>query len=126
MLQLYVLEAFLTRLAGARLGKQFILKGGVLLAAFGERRPTRDVDLQAHSLDNDVETVLAAVCEIASWSLGDGDAFEVETATAEAIRDDDAHSGVRVSMDAQLATARPRFHVDVNVGDPISPKEAEA
>ena len=36
-------------------------------------------------------------------------------------RDDDAYSGVRVSMDAQLATARPRFHVDVNVGDPIRP-----
>jgi Nucleotidyl transferase AbiEii toxin, Type IV TA system len=121
LLQLYVLEAFLTRLAGGRLGEQFILKGGVLLAAFGERRPTRDIDLQAHSLDKDVETVRAAICEIASRSLDDGVVFEVETATAEVIRDDDAYSGVRVTMDAQLATARPRFHVDVNVGDPISP-----
>jgi len=30
LLQLYVLEAFLTRLAGARLGEQFVVKGGVL------------------------------------------------------------------------------------------------
>ena len=37
------------------------------------------------------------------------------------IRDEDAYSGVRVTMNAELATARPHFHVDVNVGDPITP-----
>jgi hypothetical protein len=32
-----------------------------------------------------------------------------------------SYSGVRVSMTARLATARIPFHIDVNVGDPISP-----
>jgi hypothetical protein len=41
--------------------------------------------------------------------------------TARVIRDDDAYSGVRVSMEARLARAKIRFHVDVNVGDPITP-----
>ena len=31
-------------LAQTRFARQFVLKGGVLLAAFGERRPTRDID----------------------------------------------------------------------------------
>lgn len=47
LMQLYVPECFLARLAVSRFARQFVLKGGVLLSAFGERRPTRDIDLQA-------------------------------------------------------------------------------
>ncbi len=121
MLQLYLLEAFLARLASSRFTEQLVLKGGVLLAAFHERRPTRDIDLQAQSLGNDTEKILAATREIAAITLDDGVAFSVDTTTAEPIRDEAIYSGVRVTMTAQLATARPHFHVDTNVGDPISP-----
>ncbi len=51
--------------------------------------------------------------------------FDVTRATAEVIRDEDSYSGVRVTVRAQLATARPHFHVDVNVGDPITPAPQE-
>jgi hypothetical protein len=37
------------------------------------------------------------------------------------IRDEDEYSGVRVNLDTNIATSRHRFHVDVNVGDPIVP-----
>jgi hypothetical protein len=56
--------------------------------------------------------------------LDDGVIFDVETATAEVIRDEDRYQGVRVSMAARLATALPTFHVDVSVGDPITPVPA--
>jgi Nucleotidyl transferase AbiEii toxin, Type IV TA system len=125
LLQLYVLESFLARLADSRFADQLILKGGVLLAAFGERRPTRDIDLQAHTLDNDVETVRVVICEIAARRLDDGVSFDADDATAAVIRDEDAYSGVRVTMTAELATARPHFHVDVNAGDPITPAPQE-
>jgi Nucleotidyl transferase AbiEii toxin, Type IV TA system len=49
LLQLHVLEAFLDRLTSSRFTEQLVLKGGVLLAAFDERRPTRDIDLQAQA-----------------------------------------------------------------------------
>jgi hypothetical protein len=52
-MQLYVLEAFLARMAATGSADQFVLKGGVLLAVFGQRRPTRDIDLQAQSIVND-------------------------------------------------------------------------
>jgi hypothetical protein len=120
-MQLYVLESFLARLAATRFADRFVLKGGVLLVAFGERRPTRDIDLQAQDLDNDPGAIRAAIVGIAAVSLDDGVIFDVETATAEVIRDEDRYQGVRVSMAAKLATARPGFHVDVSVGDPITP-----
>ena len=121
LLQLYVLESFLARLAESRFADQLVLKGGVLLAAFGERRPTRDIDLQTQGLDNDAEIIRAVICEVAALRLDDGVVFDVDGAAAAVIRDEDAYSGVRVTMKAELATARPHFHVDVNVGDPIVP-----
>jgi len=121
LLQLFVLEAFLDRLSQSAHRAQLVLKGGVLLAAFGERRPTGDVDLQGQALANDVDAVLALMIEIAAVEIDDGVEFDVDSATAKVIRDDDAYAGVRVSMRARLATAKFSFHVDVNVGDPITP-----
>ena len=125
LLQLYILESFLARLAESRFADQLVLKGGVLLAAFGKRRPTRDVDLQSEALDNDADNVRTVICEVANLRLDDGVAFDVDGATAAVIRDEDAYSGVWVTMNAELATARPHFHVGVNVGDPITPAPQE-
>jgi predicted nucleotidyltransferase component of viral defense system len=121
LLQLYVLEAFLDRLTSSRFAEQLVLKGGVLLAAFEERRATRDIDLQAQAVESDVEAVRAMACEIAAIAIDDGVMFDIETATAEQIRDEEIYAGVRVTMNARLASARQHFHIDVNVGDPISP-----
>lgn len=123
LLLLYVLEAFLDRLSQSDRQRQLVLKGGVLLAAFGERRPTRDVDLQAQNLDNDADSVRDAVIAIAQITVEDGVEFDTssDAVSAAVIRDDDAYTGVRVSMHAKLATAKLNFHVDVNVGDPTTP-----
>lgn len=121
LFQLYVLEAFLDRLSRSIDRDNFVLKGGVLLAAFGERRPTRDVDLQANALGNEAGVVSQRMVEIANLRLEDGLVFDTRSATTGIIRDEDDYTGVRVSMGATLLPARLGFHVDVNVGDPISP-----
>jgi hypothetical protein len=120
---LYALEGFLSRLSASRVADRFVLKGGLLLAAFDGRRPTRDVDLEAAAIDNGTDTVLALVREVLATSLqaDDGLEFDLESLAAETIRDEDEYAGVRVHADACLATARLRFHVDVNVGDPVWP-----
>ncbi|MDR1295556.1 MAG: nucleotidyl transferase AbiEii/AbiGii toxin family protein, partial [Bifidobacteriaceae bacterium] len=51
---LYALEGFLARLAASDHSNQFVLKGGVLMAAFSARRPTRDIDLAAGGFPNDL------------------------------------------------------------------------
>ncbi len=121
LLQLYVLEAFLDRLASSPFAEQLVLKGGVLLAAFEERRATRDIDLQGQAVDGDVDSVCAMACEIASIAIDDGVVFETEMVSAEQIRDEEIYAGVRVTMTARLASARQHFHIDMNMGDPISP-----
>ena len=121
LLQLYVLEAFLDRLARSRFAEQLVLKGGVLLAAFEERRATRDIDLQAQAVDGDVDSVRAMACEIAAIAIDDGVVFETEMVSAGQIRDEEIYAGVRVTMTARLASARQHFHIDMNMGDPIIP-----
>ena len=61
------------------------------------------------------------VKEIAGIDIDDGVTFDLTTAKATLIRDEDIYPGVRVTMFTQLWTARQQFHIDVNVGDPIHP-----
>ncbi|MGK0434169.1 MAG: putative nucleotidyltransferase component of viral defense system [Planctomycetota bacterium] len=121
LLQLYALEGFLARLPASPHAHQLVLKGGVLLAAFDARRPTKDIDLAASDLANDTETVQRAVQAIAGIELDDGFEFDVSATSADTIREGDSYSGVRVTVPCRLASAKLNFHVDVNVGDPISP-----
>lgn len=52
-------------------GDDFVLKGGVLLAAFAVRRPTKDIDLQASGLANDADEVADRVRKVAALEFAD-------------------------------------------------------
>ncbi|MBK6870747.1 MAG: nucleotidyl transferase AbiEii/AbiGii toxin family protein [Kineosporiaceae bacterium] len=95
----------------------------MLLTAFDTRRPARDIDFAARDLANDIECILDVARAILAVTQKDDDGlvFDPRSAVAEVIRDEEEYSGVRVSMNAELATARVRFHLDVNVGDPVWP-----
>lgn len=121
LLTLYVLEGFLSRVVESPFRELLILKGGILLSALNSRRPTRDIDFAAQDLNNDEASVLKVCCEIASQIQNDGIVFNFESASAKIIRDEDEYSGVRVSMFASIDRAKIPFHVDINVGDPITP-----
>lgn len=124
LLQLYVLESFLRRLVHSRHDERLVLKGGLLLAAFELRRATRDVDLLALRTDNDPKAVEQLVVEVASVEVEDGVVFLPDTITVRTIRDGDVYPGIRAVLEARLATARIKFSVDVNVGDPVVPAPA--
>jgi nucleotidyltransferase AbiEii toxin of type IV toxin-antitoxin system len=59
LLTLYVVERWLARLSRSPYTKQFVLKGGMLLATFGARRPTADADALARDMANDEATIIA-------------------------------------------------------------------
>ncbi len=120
--QLYALEGFLARLAASPHADRLVLKGGVLLAAYDARRPTRDVDMQAREMSGHGADILQVVREIARVPTDDGLIFDSAVASAEIIRDEDKYSGVRVTLTAGLSAARLSLHVDVNVGDPVWPE----
>jgi hypothetical protein len=106
-----------------------VLKGGVLLAAYGLRRPTADIDGAALQTANEAEGIRQFVGDVAGTALpaelDDGLTFDLGHVTAEAIREEDKYSGVRVRLVSRLASAREPFHVDVSIGDPIWPGPAE-
>lgn len=120
---LYVLEGLLARIATSEHRDDFVLKGGVLLAAFAARRPTKDIDLQATGLANDAETVAARIREIATLDMPDGVSFDPHSVTATVIRDGslEEYAGVRVRLVGRIGRSRLTVGVDVNFGDPIWP-----
>lgn len=122
-LTLYVVERWLARLGESPYLEQFVVKGGVLLAAFDARRPTADLDALARNLARDQSAVSARVARIALQpsSEEDGVEFLTGTMTSRVIRDDALYSGVRVAMDCAIATAQVKFRLDVNFGDPVTP-----
>lgn len=122
-LRLAALEAFVDRLASSPRSQDLVLKGGVLLAAYHARRPTRDVDLAARRVSNEPAAVAAVVEEILAVAREDGWAYG--STSAKPIREEDVYSGVRVTVACALATAKLTFNVDVNVGDVVSPPPVE-
>ena len=125
LLTLYALEGLLARVAASSYREDFVLKGGVPLAAFSMRRATKHIDLQATRIANDANDVMERVREIVGIDVGDGLFFESAAITAHTIREDDVYAGVRVRLLAMLGRSRLPIGIDVNFGDPISPPPAE-
>jgi len=121
LLLLYVLERFLYRLSRSDRRSQLVLKGGMLLAAFNERRPTADVDLLARSMPNDMETIAAVVRDVLAIEVDDGVVFDVDGLRAQVIREVDRYRGIRLTVPASVDRARHPLRIDVSVGDPVTP-----
>jgi len=102
--------------------RQLVLKGGILVNALSERRPTRDIDLQVLGIPNDADSFRGLALEIALMPLDDGIDFKTHTATAMVIREADQYDGIRVAMDASVHSAHLRLKVDFSVGDPVWPE----
>lgn len=120
LLIFYVLERFLYRLASSPDSDRFVLKGGLLLAIYDARRPTRDGDLLAQ-MNSDAAEVLGRVQAIADLPADDGVVFSTADARATPIREGDLYEGVRIVIPATVATARVKLSLDVNFGDPVTP-----
>lgn len=125
LLRTYVLERFLWRVGKSHYRDQLILKGGMLMAVLGERRPTGDVDMLAQNLSNDLDAVSAVIADVLSIESEDGVEYAVDELRVARIRDDDVYPGARVSVPARIDRARAVLRVDVNVGDPVTPAPVE-
>lgn len=121
LLTLYVLERFLARLVESPHADSFVLKGGVLLAGYGLRRPTRDVDMQAVDFVLDEEHCGNVVAAVATAEADDGVVFDAIPTRVEQIRDEEEYSGLRVHVKAWLYRSPIPLKLDISTGDPISP-----
>ncbi len=97
----------------------------MLLAALEERRPTRDVDLLAKAVDDNVDAVSDLVRDVLAIAVDDGVEYDVGQMRAETTRDLDPYPGVRIVVPALIQRARQSLRVDVNIGDPVTPAAVE-
>jgi hypothetical protein len=104
LLQLSALEGLLDRLSHSTQSQRFVLKGGVLLAVYDARRPTRDIDLAATNVTNDIEEIRRLINDILAITRDDGLELDTMATTAEAIRDDEQYGGVRATVRGSLST----------------------
>ena len=124
LLTLYVLERFLYRLSVSAHRDRLVLKGGMLLSAFGRRRPTRDIDLLAKATSNEPAAVAALIREITAVEADDGVVYDTEQMTTRMVREQNLYAAVRVAVPARVDRARQPLRIDVNVGDPVTPAPA--
>jgi hypothetical protein len=120
LLVVYGVEGFLRRLAASGYATKMTLKGGMLMAATAARRMTKDADLSTVGMSNDPKHIAQVVADVATVELADDDglAFDASTIRTEVMREQADYQGVRVKIEAHLATARPTVTLDFSFGDP--------
>ncbi len=123
LLTRFATERFLYRLSRSPHAGRFVLKGALLMLAWlGETiRPTRDADLLGFGdlSDEALVNIFQDVCAVEVEP--DAMTYHQDSIRVAAIRDEDAYGGRRVTLRAQLGSARLRVQVDVGLGDAISP-----
>lgn len=117
----HTLESFLDRLTRTSHAGDFALKGGILLAAYGVRRPTKDTDANAVAADVTAEHLAQVVRDIAAINVDDGVVFDTGTIGVQEIREQSDYPGLRVRVAASIGPWEGVAVWDVSTGDPIVP-----
>ena len=125
ILQNYMFERLLVRLAKSEYKDKFVLKGGMLVAAIVglDNRATMDLDTTLKSLPLTPEVITGALQNVCSIKSDDDVTFEVGTVTP--IRDDDIYGGYRVMLNAKYDIIVTPLSIDVSTGDAITPNPVE-
>lgn len=121
ILQNYMFERLLVRLAASAYKDKFVLKGGMLVAAIVglDNRATMDLDTTLKNLPLTPEAIRSALEEICAMPSDDEVTFEFGTISP--IREDDIYGGYRVALTAKFETLLTPLSIDVSTGDAITP-----
>ena len=119
-LTLYALERFVARLVDSKFRDDFVLKGGLLLAAHDMRRPTRDIDAATDTFPMEIAALEEAASEIGAIELGDGANFCAPT-HSETIRESDLYPGIRLTLPVSIHTFVGQVKIDFSVTTDITP-----
>ena len=122
VLQNFMLERLLERVANSNYRDKFILKGGMLIASMigiGSRT-TMDMDATIRGYPLSDEAIQNAFMEICSISLNDDVILTLNSITS--IRDEDEYGGFRLMINAKYETINTPLKVDITTGDIITPE----
>jgi hypothetical protein len=124
ILQAYVIERFLARLARSPQADTVLLKGALMLRVWGvpRARPTMDIDFLRRGVDDQAVLVQFVEQCVAIEDPSDGVIFEPSTISVESIRDTTEYVGTRIRLQARLANVRQTVQIDFGVGDAVHPQ----
>ena len=119
----YMMERFLERISLSEYKNQFILKGGMLVAAMVglDARATMDLDATIKGTNVSVEDVEMIISKIISIPLNDGVLFRIKRISE--IMEAADYPGVRVSMETKFDGVITPLKIDISTGDIITPRE---
>lgn len=119
----YMMERFLERISLSEYKNQFILKGGMLVAAMVglDARATMDLDATIKGTNVSVEDVEMIISKIISIPLNDGVLFRIKRISE--IMEEADYPGVRVSMETKFDGVITPLKIDISTGDIITPRE---
>lgn len=125
LLRNFMLERLLERIALSNYRNQFILKGGLLIAAYVGvgTRSTMDMDTNIKGFELTKEELTKVINHILGVSVDDGVSMTLNK--IENIRDEAEYPGMRISIGAQLDKTNQTLKIDVTTGDEITPKAVE-
>lgn len=120
----YALERSIYRLSVSKYADRFTLKGGIFLYALFDRkfaRATRDVDLLAQKIPNDVEKMEAVFFEIFSIDYDDALRYDMDSLKVQRITEFKEYHGVNVFINTYLNRTRIPVSIDIGFGDVVYP-----
>lgn len=125
VMQNFMLEKLLERISVSKYQRNFILKGGFLIAAMVglDTRATMDMDATIKGLPVNEQTVQEMFDEICKIELADDVTFSFRGIRE--IREGDEYTGYRVSLSANYPPMAVPLKLDITTGDKITPKEIE-
>ena len=123
LIRKYMMERFLERVSSSKYNGSFILKGGMLVAAFVgvEARATMDIDTTIKGISVTIVDMERTITEISNIDLDDNVKFRIKKVSE--IMDEAEYSGIRFSIDALLDGAVIPLKIDISTGDVITPRE---
>ncbi len=123
VLQRFMFERILERISISKYQDNFILKGGLLLAAmFGvENRTTKDMDATIRGIDISKGKMVDILNEILSIDLKDGVKFNIVNITD--IRQDDEYGGNKYHITGRVNNIKVNLEIDISTGDQVTPRE---
>lgn len=125
MMQNYVLERLLERLALSSWRNHVIVKGGILISSLMgvASRTTLDLDTTVTGITLTHDSAKRIFNDIASIDTKDNWSFHFDR--TEEIRETDDYPGIRVHLRARYAPMSVPLTIDVTTGDQITPRAIE-
>jgi predicted nucleotidyltransferase component of viral defense system len=122
VLQNYMLERLLERIANSSYKDKFILKGGLLIASLVgiDSRTTMDMDATVMGFPLSEETLENVLAEICAIQLDDDVILTLNSIAP--IRGDDEYGGFRAALSARYETINTPLKIDITTGDVITPR----